>query len=43
MDVLGEEVIPGKPTPLMAMPLVGEFLPDIGSALVNELGYEQSL
>ena len=37
------EVMPGKPTPLIGTCFVGEFLPDIGSALVNELGFEYSL
>jgi hypothetical protein len=41
-DLVGD-VIPGRGIPLMGGPLLGEFLPDIGSALVKELGFEYSL
>ena len=37
------DAMPGSPTPLTGALLVGEFLPDKGSALVNELGFEYSL
>jgi hypothetical protein len=41
--LLSGEAIPGNSIPLIGAIFVGELAPDMGSALVNELGAEYSL